>query len=65
MKTIGIVLLAFTMVACSASRGFDRGYLKDQISDQKVINDQDIKKVIGSQATTTDSLQVGDLLLSR
>jgi hypothetical protein len=41
-----VLLLAFTMTACASSRGFDRGNLRNQIADQKVVTEDDIKKAL-------------------
>lgn len=46
MRTILIVLLALTVTACASSRGFDRGNLRSQITDQKVVTEEDIKKAL-------------------
>ncbi len=40
------MLLVITVTACSSSRGFDRGSLKNQITDQIVVTEEDIKKVL-------------------
>jgi hypothetical protein len=34
------------MTACASSRGFDRGNLRTQITDQKVVTEEDIKKAL-------------------
>jgi len=44
-KYIGLLLLVM-MTACVSSRGFDRGSLRSQIADQKVVTEEDIKKVL-------------------
>lgn len=41
-----VLLLAVTMTACASSRGFDKGYLRSQIVDQKVVTEEDIKKAL-------------------
>jgi len=41
-----VLLLVVTMTACASSRGFDRGNLRSQIVDQKVVTEEDIKKAL-------------------
>lgn len=45
MKNILIVLLAIAITACTSSRGFDRGSLRNQLVSQKQVTEADIKKV--------------------
>lgn len=45
-KIIFIILIVLAFTACAASRGFDRGSLRSQIADQKVITEDDIKNVL-------------------
>ncbi len=46
MKNIIVVFLAIVVTACASSRGFDRGSLRSQIIDQKVVTEEDIKKAL-------------------
>lgn len=46
MKYIFAALLVFMLTACASSRGFDRGTLRERISDQKQVTEEDIKKVL-------------------
>jgi hypothetical protein len=46
MKNIVTVILLLSLAACAMSRGFDRGTLRSQIADQKVITEQDIQKTL-------------------
>jgi hypothetical protein len=46
MRRFIILLLVVTITGCASSRGFDRGNLRAQIDDQKVITDDDIKKAL-------------------
>lgn len=46
MRTYIILLLAVIMTACASSRGFDKGYLRSQIVEQKVVTEDDIKKTL-------------------
>jgi len=46
MKNIIVVFLAIVVTACASSRGFDRGSLRSQITDQKVVTEEDIKKAL-------------------
>jgi len=41
-----VLFLIVTMTACASSRGFDRGNLRTQITDQKVVTEEDIKKAL-------------------
>ena len=46
MRNLLAVLLVLMLTACASSRGFDRGSLRGQISDQKQVTEEDIKKVL-------------------
>ena len=46
MRNILVVLLALMVTACTSSRGFDRGNLRSQITDQSVVTEEDIKKAL-------------------
>ncbi len=41
-----VLLLAVTMTACASSRGFDKGHLRSQMVDQKVVTEDDIKNAL-------------------
>jgi hypothetical protein len=41
-----VLFLAVAITGCASSRGFDRGNLRTQINDQKVITDDDIKNTL-------------------
>jgi hypothetical protein len=49
MKRILTVILLLALAACASSRGFDRGSLRSQIADQKVITEEDIQKTLSLQ----------------
>ncbi len=44
MKKYLVLLLVVTITACASSRGFDRSNLRSQMTDQKVVTEEDIKK---------------------
>ena len=46
MKRIVSVILLLSLAACASSRGFDRGALRSQIADQKVVTEDDIQKTL-------------------
>ena len=46
MRRALIILLALAVTACASSRGFDRGALRGEITDQKVVTEEDIKKAL-------------------
>ena len=46
MKNVLIALLVVILSACASSRGFDRGALRTQIADQKVVSEEDIRKAL-------------------
>ena len=46
MKNLLILILVLSVTACASSRGFDRGDLRGQITDQKVVTEEDIKKAL-------------------
>lgn len=46
MRNLFAVLLILMLTACASSRGFDRGSLRGQISEQKQVTEEDIKKVL-------------------
>jgi hypothetical protein len=46
MKKILIIALALIITACASSKGFDRGALREQISDEKIITEEDIKNAL-------------------
>lgn len=46
MKNFLLILLAILGAGCVSSRGFDRGSLRAQITDQKVVTEEDIKKAL-------------------
>lgn len=46
MKKTLIVLLVFSISACTSSRGFDRGSLHNQLTSQKPITEADIQKTM-------------------
>ena len=49
MRNIIAILLILALSACSSSRGFDRGELRDKITDRKVVTEDDIRKAIESR----------------
>lgn len=54
MKKFLIVLLAISITGCTASRGFDRGSLRNQLtSSQKQVTEEDIKKVFAIKPQLT------------
>ena len=44
MKHIIVVILLLSFTACASSKGFDRGTLRSQITEQKVVTEEDIQK---------------------
>lgn len=46
MRNIVTIMLLLSLAACASSRGFDRGALKSQVADQKVITEEDIQKTL-------------------
>jgi hypothetical protein len=46
MKKYLFLLIVVTLTACASSRGFDRSNLRSQMTDQKVVTEEDIKKAL-------------------
>ena len=46
MKKYLVLLLVVTITACASSRGFDRSNLRNQMIDQKVVTEEDIKRAL-------------------
>lgn len=50
MKNFLIVMIICLLSACASSRGFDRGELRGQISESKVVTEEDIQNVLELKA---------------
>lgn len=46
MRSLFAVLLILLLTACASSRGFDRGTLREQLSGQQQVTEDEIKKVL-------------------
>lgn len=49
MRNIFLVILLISLSACSTSRGFDRGHLRDSINQNVQITEEDIKKAFATK----------------
>lgn len=49
MKSLAVALLAIAVTACASSRGFDRGALRSEITDQAVVTEDDIKRALAAR----------------
>lgn len=49
MRNIVLVILLVSLSACSASRGFDRGHLRNSINQNIEITEEDIKKAFAAK----------------
>jgi hypothetical protein len=58
MKNFLIVLLILTVTACASSRGFDRGALHGQLTEQKVVTEDDIKQVMNLKPQLPDPFRL-------
>lgn len=46
MRKYLVLLLMVTITACASSRGFDRSDLRNQMTDQRVVTEEDIRKAL-------------------
>ena len=46
MNILLIIVLILSVTSCASSRGFDRGNLRGQFTDQKIVTEKDIKKAL-------------------
>ncbi len=58
MKNIVLIMILLSLTACATSRGFDRGNLRSQIADQKVVTEEDIQKTLALQPQLPSSFKL-------
>ncbi|HAK60813.1 MAG TPA: hypothetical protein DCO77_10590 [Nitrospiraceae bacterium] len=58
MRKLFIIVLLLFVTACASSRGFDRGTLRSQISDQKVVTEKDIQKTLALKPQLPDPFKL-------
>ena len=59
MRNLFIIILTLALTACASSRGFDRGSLRDQLSAEKQVTDEDIQKVFELRPQLPSPFRVG------
>jgi rhombotail lipoprotein len=59
MRKLLMILLTLTLTACATSRGFDKGSLRSELSSQKQVTDEDIKKVFALKPQLPSPFKVG------
>lgn len=54
MKKIIVLMLLLALTGCVTSKGFDRGNLRSQIRDEKVVTDEEIQKTLALKPQLPD-----------
>ena len=58
MKNLVLVILVISLSACATSRGFDRGSLRGQMSEEKVVTDVDIANALNLKPQLPDPFKL-------
>ena len=59
MRTLAVVLLVILLSACASSRGFNREALRSEVTPQRTITEEDIKKALAARAQLPHPFKLG------